>query len=194
MDSCCANWRCPSSFQRPLTHHWVSFSTDQRFDGSVLQRQGADGAAFAISNIQAAPGLLWGQSQARGLCKASLVGVGIVTVFLVATSCPAHAGTSLGLTVQKKKRKQNNKYKAGCIPLCWTWFLIFVSKIELILLRTGQLCASWLQWSCTSLSPPLGQLPISEEQSPDLVGPCHRYPQHVTVVSTYTKVNQWYQR
>lgn len=97
---CWVNWKCPSSFLLLLTHHWVSFSADQRLDGAVLQRQRADGAAFAIGNIQAAPGLLRGQSQARGLGEASFVGVGIVTVFLVATSRPAQARTSLGLTVQ----------------------------------------------------------------------------------------------
>lgn len=96
---CWVNWNCPSSTPL-LTHHWVSFSADQRLDGSVLQRQGADAAAFAIGNVQAAPGLLRGQSQARGLCEASFVGVGIVTVFLVATSCPAQARTGLRLTVQ----------------------------------------------------------------------------------------------
>lgn len=93
-----------------MTHHRVSFSTDQRLNGSVLQRQGADGAAFAISNIQTAPGLLRGQSQARGLCKASFVGVGIVTVLLVATTCPADAGTGLDLTVQKKKKPKRLSY------------------------------------------------------------------------------------
>lgn len=111
-----------------FSHHWVSFSTDQRLNGSILQRQGAEGAAFAIGNIQAAPGLLWGQSQARGLCKASFVGVGIVTVFLVAASRPAHAGASLELTIQKKNK--TSKYKVGRIPVCWRWF---VSKTELLL-------------------------------------------------------------
>lgn len=41
-------------------------------------------------------------------------------------------------------------------------------------------------WSCTSLSPSFWQFPIIQEQSPDLVGPCHRYPQHVILRSAYT--------
>lgn len=127
IDCCWKNWGCSSSILQPLTHDWVSFSTDQRLNGSVLQRQGADGAAFAIGNIQAAPGLLWGQSQARGLCEASFVGVGIVAVLLVATSRPAHAGTGLGLTVQKNKTKQLNT-RLAAFPSAGDVFLYLCLK------------------------------------------------------------------
>lgn len=104
MWGCCqVNWECPSFILLLSTHHWVSFSADHRPDGSVLQRQCADGAAFAVGNVQAAPGLLWGQSQARGLREARFVGVAIVTVFLVATSRPTQARASLQLTVQESQ-------------------------------------------------------------------------------------------
>lgn len=78
-------------------HHGVSLPADQRLDGSVLQSQRADCAALAIGHKQAAPGLLRGQSQARGLSKAGFVGVRVVAVLLAAAARPAHARPRLGL-------------------------------------------------------------------------------------------------
>lgn len=54
----------------------------------------------------------------------------------------------------------------------------------------GHLCRLAVE-VMTSLSPSFGQLPIFKEQSPDLVGSCHCYPQHVTFISTYTHTQKW---
>lgn len=97
------------------THQWVPLSTDQQLDGSILQCQSADGAAFTISHVQAAPGLLWGQRQAWRLSKAGLVGIGVVSVLLVAAACPSQAGAHLGLTVNKK----TVSYYCNTMPDVW---------------------------------------------------------------------------
>lgn len=70
-------------------------------DGSVLQRQRADGAALAVGHEQAAPGLLGGRGQARRLREARLVRVGIVSVLLTAAACPSHTRPRFALAVKE---------------------------------------------------------------------------------------------
>lgn len=64
-------------------YQWVSLSSYKVLHRAVLERDGSHGAALTVGHEQAAPGLLWGQGQPRGLGKPCLVWVSIVPVLLI---------------------------------------------------------------------------------------------------------------
>ena len=120
------------------THHRVSLSPDQQLDASILQREGADGAAFTVGHEQAAPGLLRGQSQAWRLSEARLVGVGVVSVLLAAAAGPAHARSRLQHTVKEKVvTKQWNTSSSSKARLLWLCLMSLFLGFEGFLLPSG---------------------------------------------------------